>query len=78
MRAGMPGSLSVWFVMGRPWRNSITVAPLSGKWWSTAGPMPSPAATRALWSSLARSMARRSVEAPGIRTTNACPSTSTR
>ena len=31
IRPGMPGSFSVALVMGRPWRNSMTVAPLSGE-----------------------------------------------
>ena len=78
IRAGVPGSLNVAFDIVRPSIHSRAKAPLSGSSATTRAPTPAVAAARVLNSSFARSTASRSVEAPGNRTKNGLPSTSTR
>ncbi len=74
----MPGRLSVSFDIVVAASHSSTNTSHSGIEWTTAGATPASAAARVLCSSLARSTASSSVAAPGIRTKNGVPSTSTR
>jgi len=75
---GIPGAPSIAFDIVRASRYSTTIASYAGTVRSTCGETPVAAAARALCSSLARSIASSSVDAPGIRSTTVCPSTRTR
>ena len=78
IRLGTPGSESAAFDIVRASSHSRTKTSQSGIESTTRGATPASAAARVLWSSFLRSTASRSVAAPGIRTKNGVPSTSTR
>ena len=77
-RAACPSARRLSFDIVRASSHSRTKTSHSGTVWMTRGATPASAAATVLWSSLPRSTARRSVPAPGIRTKQGVPSTSTR
>ena len=78
IRDGIPSARSASFDIVRASSHSSAKTSHSGTVWTTRGATPASAAAIVLWISFPRSTARSSVSAPGIRTKNGVPSTTTR